>query len=416
MTTKFVRSALATVCAGLVFTAVAAPATIAAESPPTVEHTAPGRGALVAIEAVATLGKKTLAAYLTDRGLTTPSPDQGVHAYRLIYRTVGPDGAATTASGLLVVPHNDNRVLQVVSYQHGTNSLKDGAATVSDDRIDRAIAMFFAGAGYAAVAPDFLGLGYGAGPHPYLDVTSETTASVDMLRAARTALASLGRTTRPDVLVTGFSQGGRTSMALGRALAEGADPDFRLGALAPVSGPFDLLGTQLPAALDGRLEPHAAAFYLAYFTVAWNRLHHLYDTPAEAFATPHVEPLFDGTHDDQEIVRQLPAPHDLLTPRFAERLRHPTGPLADALRTGDSTCSWHPPAPIRIYASPADQEVPITNSEHCRDTLHTHGANPQLTILGEADHRTTPIAALPDILRFFHTTTRSTPPSDGSQN
>ena len=43
----------------------------------------------------------------------------------------------------------------------------------------------FASAGYAAVAPDYLGLGTGPGLHPYMDLSSEVTASVDMLDAGR---------------------------------------------------------------------------------------------------------------------------------------------------------------------------------------------------------------------------------------
>lgn len=141
---------------------------------------------------------------------------------------------------------------------------------------DRRIAFAFASAGYAVSAPDYLGLGEGPGPHPYLDPSSEVTASVDALRATHALAERQGRRLDPEVLATGHSQGATVTMALGRALQEGADPRLRLGALAPISGPYDTSGS-IQTALSGRI--NLATGYLAYLTVSWNRLHHFYDTP-----------------------------------------------------------------------------------------------------------------------------------------
>jgi hypothetical protein len=58
------------------------------------------------------------AAYLKGK-IDTPVHN-GIDAYRVVYRTVGPDGGPTTASGLIVLPRTDSRRLRVVSYEHGT--------------------------------------------------------------------------------------------------------------------------------------------------------------------------------------------------------------------------------------------------------------------------------------------------------
>ncbi|MEC3995091.1 lipase family protein [Actinacidiphila sp. DG2A-62] len=229
--------------------------------------------------------------YLSDGGYDAPAPRYGVDQYRLVYRTVDADGRATTASGLVVLPDSGARTLHTVAYEHGTLVAKSDAPSV-DESDARVSPTLFAGRGYAAVAPDYLGLGEGPGVHPYMDTATETTASVDMLRAARAFAAGRGRTLDGRVLVTGFSQGGTAATALARALQSGVDPHFEPAALAPVSGPYDVQHAEIPAAFgdDPTLDPKEAAFYFAYWTVAMNRLHHFYDAPSQVFAPPTTPP------------------------------------------------------------------------------------------------------------------------------
>src|SRR5207247_9231103 len=104
-----------------------------------------------------------------------------------------------------------------------------------------------ASAGFAVPLPDYVGMGTGTGPIQYLVAKSEVSASADLLLAARTLTTRLRRALAPGVLVTGFSQGGGAAMALGRALSNGGVPGFRLRALAPISGPYQLVAPPLPA-------------------------------------------------------------------------------------------------------------------------------------------------------------------------
>jgi hypothetical protein len=110
-----------------------------------------------------------------------------------------------------------------------------------------------------------------------------------------------------------------------------------------------------------------ATGYLGYLTVAWDRLHHLYDDPAEAFRPPYdrsVEAIFDGTHPFNEIASNLPATlPELFTPIFLEQFQHPTGALRDALNVADATCEWVPAVPVRIYHAAGDLDVPVANAE-----------------------------------------------------
>ncbi|MFI6347192.1 dienelactone hydrolase family protein [Streptomyces sp. NPDC050560] len=366
----------------------------------------PERGRVVSSERIARLSADETAAYLSGQHYPSPAPRNGVDAYRIGYRTVDENGGPTTASGLLVLPRNADRHPRLVAYEHGTMAAREDGPSV-DDNDARASTVLFAGRGYAAVAPDLLGLGTGPGHHPYMDAATEASASLDMLRAARNFAAGHGRTLDGRVLVTGFSAGGHAAMAVGRTLQDHADRHFALAAVAPVSGPFDVEHAEIPAALrDDTLDPKEAVFYLGYWITSMNRLHHLYDSPSEAFLPPYddtAESLFDGDHSDEEVFRGLPDTVDqLLTPRFRRQLLHPTGALRRAMRENDTTCSdWTPEVPVRLYAADGDRDVAIANSEHCRAQLAANGVAAPLTDVGDVGHFDSPVLSMPRIAEWF---------------
>ncbi|WP_157228851.1 alpha/beta hydrolase family protein [Nocardia brevicatena] len=359
------------------------------------------RGETVSVTSVLRLTAEQTAAYLSEHGDTT-SVANGVSAYRVVYTTVDPRGVETTASGLVVLPRTDTHRLRVVGYEHGTIVRRDEAPSAAGET-ERARAVMFAAAGYAVVAPDYLGLGTGPGRHPYAHAPTEATASVDLLRAARTLVAREGHELDGNVLVTGFSQGGQAAVALGRELRDGKVPGFAPAAVAAVSGPYDVRHAQAPAALDGRVTPRAAVIYLAYWITAMNGIYHFYDDPTEAFRPPfagRVERLFDGTHGLVDIALNLPAtPAELLTPRYIDWARDPDGAAARAMDDSDIGCDWVPEVPVRLYAATGDRSVPYENARRCmREPL---GVGAELVDLGDIDHGATAGVALPRILDWF---------------
>ncbi|MFE4972759.1 alpha/beta hydrolase family protein [Kitasatospora sp. NPDC056651] len=370
------------------------------------------RGRLVSAQQRTTLAtKEDVAAALAGARYDASTVRFGVDAYRLVYRTVDPDGRPITASGLLVLPRGGEHELRTVSFTHGTTSYRsDAPSSMVTAGFVSSPALTYASAGFAAVAPDYVGLGAGPGPHPWMDVPSETTASLDMLRAARAFVSGTGRALGHDVLVTGFSQGASAAMGLARTLQAGDDRWFRLRAVAPVSGAYDFRSAELPALLDGSLEPKSSVLYAAYLLVAWNRLHHLYDSPGDVFQAPYdrtIESLFDGSHTGPQLFAGTPDTIDaLLTPRGFEMLRHPTGRLAKALRVADGTCDWAPRVPVRLYAADADEQAANANTDHCEAALRSHGANAEVVDLGTPDfagsrHLGSNVAGTAAIVRWF---------------
>ncbi|MFZ3570807.1 alpha/beta hydrolase [Streptomyces sp. BH097] len=394
------RAGAAVAAALLLAGGVAAPAATALDSAPAAAHRA-ARGTLVSVIPVATLTRAEVVRWLTDHGVDAEQVRHGVRAYRLTYRTPDAHGRPTTATGLFTLPVGGDRRLGLVSDTHGTMVNRGYAPSVGDD-FGRIPSYLYASTGRAVAAPDYLGLGEGPGRHPYMDTASSVTASLDMLRAARHAAHRLDRPLTGDVYATGFSQGGQVAMALGKALRTGADHGFRLKALAPVSGPYDLSGQEIPALYDGRVNDTSGIFYTAYFLVAQNRLHPLYKGPAEVFRAPYasrVESLFDGDHQEEDIVNALPRTvRELLTPAYYRQLRHPTGALRATLRANDGACAWKPRIPVRLYAAAGDSDVPIGNAYSCARRL---GGRTPVLDQGARDHFGGFRSAAPKIAEWF---------------
>jgi len=356
------------------------------------------RGSVVSVVPVADLEPAEVSAGLRAAGVEGVRARYGVTAYRVVYRTVGVAGDPTTASQLVALPTNDQSDLRVVLWLHGTTVYRGDVASMKADSTDRAVGLLLASAGGAVSAPDYIGLGEGPGTHPYGDPGATVSASLGALRAARDVARQEGRTFDERVQISGFSQGGPATMMVGRALQEGADPDFSLGGLTTISGPFDLSGFEAAAAND---EIENASLYLSYFTIAWDRMYGLYDEPQEIFREPYarqMEILFDGDHRSQEIAAALsPKSADLFTEEFLDTVRNPTGELQQRLHVLDTTCDWRPDVPVRIYHASGDRDVAFENARHCQQQLAARGAEQQLIDVGAVDHNGTLREVLPQL-------------------
>jgi hypothetical protein len=382
------------------------------------------RGTLISATAIARISEPSVAAELRNARDEPGTPAMGagmvrygIDAYRVIYQTVSASGQPVRASGLVAFPAGGPRRLRLVSYDHGTTTDKAsvpssfGLDAAQDGLEGRWSSELFASAGFAVTEPDYVGMGQGSGPIEYMVARSEASASVDLLAAARTLAAHRGDRLDPGVLATGFSQGGAAAMALGRALQQGQSPFFRLTALAPVSGPVDLTGAELPGTFNGQVAAAVAPYYLGYVLTSWNPLYHLYATPSEAFRQPYaarVQQLFDGSHQDQQVIAALPATLSrLLTPAYLRLMRHPTGNLRRALEANSTCAGWTPRVPVRLYAASGDSQVTPVNSADCVRAIRARGGDASLVGLGSVGHfglvghDISAFLGLPKVVRWF---------------
>jgi hypothetical protein len=158
---------------------------------------------------------------------------------RIEYVTTGPAGELVPAAAVVRIPEGPAPAggRRVVAWDHGTSGLAQECGLTGYDKVEMETGPAVArlgDAGYAVVAPDYVGLSPNSpGPHPYLHTTSEATATIDAVRAARSAYPGLS----PSWAVAGWSQGGHAALGTGRLAPEYApELDFRgTAALAPVS-------------------------------------------------------------------------------------------------------------------------------------------------------------------------------------
>jgi hypothetical protein len=393
------------------------------------------RGQLVSVTPLRTLpNRAAVTARLKADGFNPATDRYGVRTYRLVYRTIDAKGRPTTASGLLALPVNAPRDLTVVSFTHGTEVFRGDAPSMSPTGFEPGPAYTYASAGFAVSDPDYLGLGTGPGLHPWMDVPSETTAALDMLRASRAYVTSHGGALRRPVMISGFSQGASAGLGLGRALQDGADPWFRLGALAPISGAYDFGGAALPSVLNGeltRLNPNhklgakLAVLYTAWMLVGFNRVHPIAGMPDQIVKAPYartIEGLFDGRHPGDQVIGGLPNTiSELLTPFGMNLLRHPSGGLAAALNSASRVCrGWTPDAPIRLYYATNDEQAVNANTFHCQAWFAASGAHVPTINLGTPDyqgsrHLGSNVAGTAHIVRWFLGLTSAAGAKDGAQ-
>jgi dienelactone hydrolase len=314
---------------------------------------------LISATVIERISKRAVAAELASARLGRRAPAlgagkvrYGLVAYRVLYRTVNAKGQPVHASGLVAFPAGGPRRLRLVDYGHGTSNFKlDVSSTFGlDPAMDgiegRWSAELFASAGFAVAEPDYVGMGASPGRPEYEVAASEVSASADLLRATRQIANSRGSRIDPGVLVTGFSQGGAAAMAVGRALQHGAVPGLHPRALAPMSGPYDLIGAEVPGMFNGQVNAGSAVYLTGYALTAWNPLYHLYAQPTDAFRQPYasrIAALFNGYHTFPQISQGLPPTmRDLYTPAYLRLLRHPAGALRRALIVNSTCAGWTP--------------------------------------------------------------------------
>lgn len=360
---------------------VVPPAVIQAPAPPRDASA----GDLVDATDLGTVSADEVVRQVTDGGLDAPLQPVAVRTVRLAYATTDAHGVRQVATGLLALPAEPGGRLDPAVYAHGTSLSKGLVASMSDSTFLRAPGLALAAAGYAAVLPDYLGLGGGTGPHPYLHHASEATASRDMLPAAAAYLRGEGVGLNQQVLISGFSQGGSAALALARQLE--SDPaGWRPRAVAAISGPYDIAGSQLPAMRVGRVDPRASTIYMAYVLTAWNDRLPIYTEPGELFRAPYdgrVERLMDGTQAELVTVFGLPAtPEELLTEAGLAQVDRPTGAFAAGVAENDQVCrNWVPTVAVQLYATVGDEQVAHGNTEACADMLRRSGAGIEVNAL-----------------------------------
>ncbi len=325
-----------------------------------------------------------------------------VEAISINYYTIDGNGNETIASGALFIPAGVNN-LPLVSIQHGTETKSDLVASVSPDNSNEGIVgLIMASIGYLVVIPDYLGYGVSNVMHPYTHAESLIPSVIDLMRAGKTYSSENQIALNGNTFLTGYSEGGYASLTVQKTIEENYTSEFNLTAVAPSSGPYDLLGMiqTIFQSLSYCTPAYIAFFLTAYNEIyGWNRLDDFFVEPYASM----MPGLFDGSKTWGEIVNQLPALFsELVNSTFISDYNNGNEQEFHAALQENTFLNWAPQTPIHFFHGDADEIVPIQNALTAVDLLTSSGAaDIQLTIIPGGTHETTGLPAVFGTIQWF---------------
>jgi pimeloyl-ACP methyl ester carboxylesterase len=211
-----------------------------------------------------------------------------VKVVALNYATIGVKSEFANASGVLLLPTGScsTAAAPLVAYARGTEVSKVRTLANPSDGETFMLAAVYAAQGYAVVATDYLGFAKSTYSfHPYLHADSEASSVIDSIRAARNASSALSANLSGKVMLTGYSQGGHSSMAAHRAIERDNAGEITVAAGAHLAGPYNLSGSaKVPVAIAG------VQFFVPFFVTAWQKVYgNIYTDVKTVFKAPYSD-------------------------------------------------------------------------------------------------------------------------------
>lgn len=323
---------------------------------------------------------------LSESGCNALPAKNAVAVYRVIYNTPDNRGFIVKASGILCVPGPKSGQYPFLSFQHGTILSKHETPFYANKCSDaKALINVFAGQGYVVAMPDYIGQGKSNTYHPYLNASTEASASLDMIKAAQSLCKKLGVKLNAKLFITGYSQGGHVTAALGRLMKKKRTP---ITASALLAGVYDL--NKFWKILENYPMGALSNVLMARMVIAYNKIYGLYGSYTEIFNPPYakkVPPLFNELHSEFEIAKLLPPKsRDLFRKDFLEKTDKRKNRFANELKK-NSVNNWKPESPTRLYNSKGDTLVVYEIMKSTYKNMKALGGNVKMSeIPGNLEH------------------------------
>ena len=329
--------------------------------------------------------KNQLDSFLQTTGFSLPiAPQYDIDVYQIIYKTPYKHiDSLVNASGIVVFPKNNSCPSGLGCYTHGTFTRRDQCPSYNGP--ERPIGFFFAGIGGVVTAmPDELGLGDCDSSvliHPYISAFHTGYAAVNLMRAARQLADTLQKALSGEVILTGYSQGGYSTMAVAKLIQQNFNTEFNVVGLAPMSGPYDLNVTMVNQMLS--FNSYATPSYLPYLLLGYHsvypQLQQLYPTPSDIFKHPYDSILPPMYYSKQFSTGEIdahcdPVPRNMIKDSvLADFINNPNHPLRQILADNDML-GWAPAKPTKIHYCTADEQVNYLNAIRADSAWLANGA------------------------------------------
>lgn len=300
----------------------------------------------------------------------------GVNVYRVIYESLNNQNNVIQASGLILLPVGDTCGAPMVSWQHGTELKKDDV--FSNLRGEWVIGVIAAATGYASCMPDYHGMGYGDGFHPYQHAHTEAQSVIDLLRVCKDFAPQNDVELNGQLFLMGYSQGGHATMATHKEIQELYPNEFTVTASAPMSGAYDLSGAQFD--MVAAFEPYSVPGYLPYLMKGYNVAYAdtLFSSYDEVFKVPYnttIPPKLTGEYNIGAVNNVMPAvPREIIDSTYsANFFADSLHPFRIALKEND-VYKWVPNTWMRISYCTSDEEVSPQNALNAYNYMIANGA------------------------------------------
>lgn len=334
-----------------------------------------------------------------------------------------PASAVGSTSGLVWVPFTWRWGTQfpVISLQHGTQVYEQCApsrfnanplAVLTNPDLTGALQNYvecivgglMASAGYIVVMPDYQGFGDTASVnHPYVHRSLGESVRDLVVWAKSHSLGPRGARAGSALYLTGYSEGGTTTMAGAIALQD----EVTITKVVPCDGAYDLSGTMLdmmlsPVAINS---PHYLLYTASGYRAAELTMPDLSLLLADDWDDVALE-YFDGTHTNADVSVAIPAgtaPGGMLTEYGTTTLlKAPTdtdptfGPVWKLLFDNNAWQGWGAaPKPVFVHC-PIDDVVPYGNAVVAATMLGMNPLDPAVI------HQVAPVPFVAQVMGSIH--------------
>jgi pimeloyl-ACP methyl ester carboxylesterase len=327
-------------------------------------------------------------------------PLHGVSAYdgasnwRVLYRSVTPQGRTVAVSGTVAIPHGraPRGGWPVISWLHGTTGVADVCAPSRDSETGLAHdylqvmhdnLQHWVDRGYAVVYTDYQGLGTD-GEHSYLDGEAEARAAADMVRAGRQLAPGLS--TR--WVAYGHSQGGHAALF---AAAQGNSWTPELHLLGAVGlAPGSQLSSFVPQIRNQPVDGVANFLPLIIRGVETTGV------PIDGLLTPRAESLMSDA--DDRCIAQLKDPASWGSLKSNEVFRAGADFTAfDKALAANEPGALSPTVPVFLAQGDSDTTVLPAWTRALDIQLEGNGVDVTSDTYPGTDHRGVIAASYPDV-------------------
>lgn len=287
-----------------------------------------------------------------------------VKAYKIEYISESTSKGQLTASGLLLVPQNNDKKY-ITSVQHATAFKKDeGAMSNLNSYFFQGLVPIFEN--HIVIMPDYFG--YGATEnlfHPYHHYQNTANACIDMILASFSVLNNLTANYNDSLYLMGYSEGGYVAIATQKEIETKYNDKIKLKMVVAGSGAYNLYETaKYYFNSDTLVTPSFIPFMLNAYVTESND-----GRKIEDFFNPKyheaVRKIITGTISkiaSNNLLTNIPK--DLLDSAFYYNFINDR-PEESKIKTfliENSLINFQPKSKMLLYHGKYDLDVPVSNT------------------------------------------------------